>query len=122
MCPGVWPNHPILPHEHADETGHKQTPPASLRAFVQIERLDERRQIVAVVVHVVAVPGLARTAMAAAVMGDGAIAMGGHEERLYLLYRTTRWLNGQGLLLFLCSSPRFSSRSPTMLRAFYSTL
>jgi hypothetical protein len=34
MYPGVWPNHPILPHEHADETGHKQTPPADLRAVV----------------------------------------------------------------------------------------
>src|SRR5216684_3293978 len=34
MYPGVWPNHPILPHEHADETGQTQTPPAGLRAFV----------------------------------------------------------------------------------------
>jgi transposase len=34
MYPGVWPNHPVLPPEHADETGQKQTPPAGLRAFV----------------------------------------------------------------------------------------
>jgi Transposase len=37
MYPGVWPNHPILLHEHADETGQKQTPPASLRAFMKVD-------------------------------------------------------------------------------------
>src|SRR3989442_6096219 len=50
--------------------------------LVQIKCVDERRQVVSVVVHVVAVPGLAGSAMAATVMGDGAIAVGGHEERL----------------------------------------
>jgi len=49
---------------------------------VQIERVEERRQIVGVVVQVVAVPGLAGSATAATVMGDGAIAPGGQEERL----------------------------------------
>jgi hypothetical protein len=34
MYPGVWPNHLILPHEHADETSQKQTPPADLQTFV----------------------------------------------------------------------------------------
>src|SRR5437879_2637511 len=48
----------------------------------QIERVDECRQIVGVGVQVVAVPGLAGSATAATVMGDGAIAPGGHEERL----------------------------------------
>src|SRR5213592_4219831 len=49
---------------------------------VQIERLHERRQIVGVVVHVVTLPGLAGPPMAAPVMGNGAIAMGGHVEQL----------------------------------------
>jgi len=48
--------------------------------IVQIECLEQRCQIIGVVVHVVALPGLAGAAMAAPVMGDGAIAVGGHEE------------------------------------------
>ena len=55
---------------------------ADQHGVMQIERFDERRQIVGVGVHVVAVPGLAGSAMAATVMGNGAIAMGGHEEQL----------------------------------------
>src|SRR6266849_9632108 len=50
--------------------------------LVQIKCVDERRQVVSVVVHVVAVPGLAGSAMSATVMGDGAIAPGSQEERL----------------------------------------
>jgi hypothetical protein len=42
---------------------------------VQVERLDQLRQVVGVVVHVVAVPGLARTAMATAVVADHAEAV-----------------------------------------------
>jgi hypothetical protein len=40
----------------------------------QVEGLGERREVVRIGVHVVAVPGLAGPAMAAAVMGDAAIA------------------------------------------------
>ncbi len=46
----------------------------------QIERFDEFREIVGVGIHVVAVPGLAGSPVAATVMGDGTIAIGGHEE------------------------------------------
>src|SRR5207245_8663759 len=55
---------------------------ADQHCVVQIKCFDERRQIVSVVVHVVAVPGLAGSSTAATVMGDGAIALGGHEEGL----------------------------------------
>ena len=48
----------------------------------QIERFDECREIVGVGIHVVAVPGLAGSAMTATVMSDRAIAMGGYEEHL----------------------------------------
>jgi hypothetical protein len=50
--------------------------------LMQIERFEQRRQIISVVVHVVALPGLAGSSSAAPVMGDGAIAMGGQEEQL----------------------------------------
>ena len=49
---------------------------------VQIERVEQRRQVVGVAVHVIAVPGLAGAAMAAPIMRNDAIALGGHEERL----------------------------------------
>src|SRR5690606_13420604 len=45
--------------------------------IAQVERGDHRRQVVGVVVHVVAVPGLAGAAMATAVVGDHAIAVPG---------------------------------------------
>ena len=57
---------------------------ADVDRVLQVERFDERREIVGVGVHVVAVPGLARAAVAAAVMGDAAIAAGGQEEHLVL--------------------------------------
>ena len=41
-----------------------------MNRVAQVERLDERRQIVGVGVHVVAVPRLARPAVAAPVVGD----------------------------------------------------
>ncbi len=49
---------------------------------LQVQRFDHCRQVVGVVVHVVAVPRLARAAMAAAVVGDHAIALGGQEQHL----------------------------------------
>src|SRR5260370_41797505 len=54
---------------------------ADQHRVVQIKCFDERRQVVGVVVQVVAVPGLAGSATAATVMRDGAIAPGGQEER-----------------------------------------
>jgi hypothetical protein len=51
---------------------------------LQLEVLDQLRQVVGVLVHVLALPRLARAAVAAAVMGDDAIAMRGQEKRLVL--------------------------------------
>jgi len=67
-----------------DVAGHLATASgmAHQHRVVQIERLEERRQVVGVGVHVVALPGLAGAAMAAPIMGDGAIAVGGHVEHL----------------------------------------
>ena len=50
----------------------------------QIERFDQLREIIGVGVHVVAVPRLARSAMAATVMGDAAIAARGQIKHLVL--------------------------------------
>src|SRR3989440_9424943 len=68
----------------ADVAGHLTAAGgmADQHRLVQIERVEERRQIVSVGVHVVTVPGLAGSPMAATVMGDRAIAMGGHEDQL----------------------------------------
>ncbi len=49
---------------------------------LQVERVDHRRQVIGVVIHVVAFPGLAGPAMAAAVMGDHAIALGCEKQHL----------------------------------------
>src|ERR1700693_745109 len=57
---------------------------ADQHRVVQIKCVDERRQVVSVVVQVVAVPGLAGSSTAATVMRDGAIAVGGQEERLFV--------------------------------------
>ena len=43
----------------------------------QVERLNKLREVVGVGIHVVALPGLARPAMAAAVMGDAAVSVRG---------------------------------------------
>ena len=48
----------------------------------QVERFDKRRQVVGIGIHVVAVPGLARSAMAAAVVGDAAVAAGSQKQHL----------------------------------------
>ncbi|HEX7485411.1 MAG TPA: hypothetical protein VF332_04615 [Vicinamibacterales bacterium] len=52
---------------------------ADQRGAIQAERFDELREIVGIGVHVVATPGLARPAMAATVMGNAPIAVGGGE-------------------------------------------
>ncbi len=57
---------------------------AHVNGVLQIERLDQRRKVVGVGVHVVAVPRLARPAMAATVMGDATVAARGQEEHLVL--------------------------------------
>jgi hypothetical protein len=49
---------------------------------LQVERFHQRREVVGVGVHVVAIPGLARSAMAAAVMGDAAVSVGGQKHHL----------------------------------------
>ena len=51
---------------------------------IQIEMLDEFRQVIGISVHVIAVPRLARPAMTATIMGDAAIAMRGQEKHLIL--------------------------------------
>jgi hypothetical protein len=48
---------------------------ADMNGILEIERSDERREIVGLGIHVVAVPRLARTAMTAAVVGDTAVAV-----------------------------------------------
>ncbi len=55
---------------------------ADVDGVLEIERLDEFRQIVGVGVHVVAPPGLAGAAVAAAIMRDAAVAARGQEEHL----------------------------------------
>ncbi|MNL43528.1 hypothetical protein D3C87_1660450 [compost metagenome] len=51
---------------------------------LQIQRIDQVGEIVGIVIHVVAVPGLGRAAVAAAVMGDDAKAVVGEVEGLRL--------------------------------------
>jgi hypothetical protein len=67
-----------------DATGHlaPSCGVADADHAVEIERFDEFREVVGVGVHVVAGPWLTRTAMATAVMCDGAKTVGGHEEQL----------------------------------------
>ena len=43
---------------------------AEQHSILEVERLDERREIVGIGVHLVAVPGLAGAAMAATIVGD----------------------------------------------------
>ena len=49
---------------------------------LQIEMRRQRRQIVGIMIHVVAVAGLGRAAVAAPVMGDDAIAVVQEEQHL----------------------------------------
>jgi hypothetical protein len=51
---------------------------------LEIEVIDQFGEIVGVMVHIVAVPRLTGTAMAAEVMTDAAIAVAGEEEHLVL--------------------------------------
>ena len=51
-------------------------------ASLQVERFDERREIVGVGVHLVAVPRLARAAVAAAVVRDAAVSAVGQKDHL----------------------------------------
>ena len=51
---------------------------------LQVERFDQRRQIVGIGVHIIAGPRLAGAAMAATIMGDAAIAALGQKEHLVL--------------------------------------
>ena len=55
---------------------------ADMDGVIQVERLDERRKIVGVRVQVVAVPRLARAAMAASVMRDATVSMRCQKEHL----------------------------------------
>lgn len=55
---------------------------ADMDCVFQVERFEERRKIVGIGIHVVAVPRLARSAMATAVMSDGAETMGGEKHHL----------------------------------------
>ena len=57
---------------------------ADMDRVLQVERLDQLRQVVGIGVQVVAAPGLARPAVAAAVMGDAAVAALRQEEHLVL--------------------------------------
>jgi len=50
--------------------------------LLQVQVLDECRQVVCEGVHIIAIPGLAGTAVAAAVVGDAAVAFGREEEHL----------------------------------------
>jgi hypothetical protein len=52
--------------------------------ILQAERFDQGRQVVGVRVHVVAAPGLARSSMSAAIMGDAAVPVGAQEQHLVL--------------------------------------
>src|SRR6266487_4192415 len=61
---------------------------ADVDRILQVERFDERREIVGVGVEVVAVPGLAGAAMAAAIMGDAAVSAGG--EKVHLVFESIR--------------------------------
>src|SRR5207253_101720 len=51
----------------------------------------QRREVIGIGVHIVAMPGLARAAMAAAVMGDTAVAAGGQKEHLVLKGVCAQW-------------------------------
>ena len=55
---------------------------ADVNGVLQIEMRRHRREVVGIVIHVVAVAGLGGSAMAAAVMGDDAIAVIEEEQHL----------------------------------------
>ena len=55
---------------------------ADMDRVLQVELLDQRRQVVGVGVHVVAVPGLARTPVTATVVRNAAISVRGQKNHL----------------------------------------
>src|SRR5260370_11232122 len=55
---------------------------ADMDGVFQVEMRRQSRQVVGIMVHIVAVGGLGRATMAAAVMGDDAIAMMQEEQQL----------------------------------------
>src|SRR5437899_8196782 len=55
---------------------------ADMDRVLQVERFNERREVVGVDVHLVAIPGLAGPSMAAAVMRDAAISAVGQKQHL----------------------------------------
>ncbi|MGY4483291.1 hypothetical protein ACVWWR_002482 [Bradyrhizobium sp. LM3.2] len=55
---------------------------ADVDRILQVEMRRHRREIVGIVIHVVAVGDLRRTAVAAAVMGDDAVAARDEEQHL----------------------------------------
>jgi len=55
---------------------------ADMDGVFQIQMRRQSRQVVGIMVHIVAVGGLGRAAMATAVMGDDAIAMMQEEQQL----------------------------------------
>src|SRR5262249_2491393 len=54
----------------------------------EVERLDELGEVVGVGVEIVALPGLTRAAMAAAVMGDAPVAM--RDQKKHLVFKGVR--------------------------------
>jgi hypothetical protein len=52
--------------------------------LVQIKRFGKRREIVSVCIHVISIPGLARSAVTAPVMCDAAVPTGSQKEHLVL--------------------------------------
>src|SRR5205807_5857896 len=57
---------------------------ADMHRISQIERCDECREVIGIGIQIVAVPGLAGSAVAATVMRDAAVALRGQEEHLVL--------------------------------------
>ena len=50
----------------------------------KVERLDKLVKVIGVRIHVVAVPGLAGTPVAAAIVGDATVSASGQEDHLVL--------------------------------------
>ena len=71
------PCRPMIVHHFAAAGGM-----ADMDGVLQIEMRGQSREVVGIVIHVVAVAGLAGPAMAAAVMGDDAIAVIEEEQHL----------------------------------------
>src|SRR6202011_808066 len=57
---------------------------ADMDGILQIESLDQRREIVSVGVHIVPVPGLTRAAVTATIVGDASISARRQKEHLVL--------------------------------------